>query len=144
MIKYSCMTNSNVIEVFRHCDTNVRQCPTSSNKSENWYYDHFLNQCWIIIISLSSPSAAYMRQWTGSSLVQVMACRLFGAKPLPEPMASHCQLGSWEQFQWNFNQNSVIFIQVNLLENVVCQNDGHFVRGRWVKTPTCRHRKHTT
>ena len=32
------------------------------------------------------PSAAYMRQWTGSALVQVMACRLFGAKPLPEPM----------------------------------------------------------
>ena len=27
-----------------------------------------------------------MRQWTGSALVQVMACRLFGAKPLPEPM----------------------------------------------------------
>ena len=32
------------------------------------------------------PSPAYMRQWTGSALVQVMACRLFGAKPLPEPM----------------------------------------------------------
>ena len=27
----------------------------------------------------SPPSAAYMRQWTGSSLIQVMACRLFGA-----------------------------------------------------------------
>ena len=37
-----------------------------------------------------------MRQWTGSSLVQVMACRLFGAKPLPEPMLSYCQLDSWE------------------------------------------------
>ena len=34
----------------------------------------------------SPPSAAYMRQWTGPSSVQVMACRLFGAKPLPEPM----------------------------------------------------------
>ena len=28
-----------------------------------------------------TPSAAYMRQWNGSSLVQVMACCLFGAKP---------------------------------------------------------------
>ena len=25
-------------------------------------------------------------------LVQVMACRLFGAKPLPEPMLAYCQL----------------------------------------------------
>ena len=38
-----------------------------------------------------------MCQWTGSALVQVMACRLFGAKPLPEPMLSYCQLYSWEQ-----------------------------------------------
>ena len=30
--------------------------------------------------------------WTGSVLVQVMACRLFGAKPLPEPMLVYCQL----------------------------------------------------
>ena len=34
----------------------------------------------------SLSSAAYMRQWTGLSLVQVIACRLFSAKPLPEPM----------------------------------------------------------
>ena len=32
-----------------------------------------------------------MRQWTGSSLVQTMACRLFGAKPLSEPIMTYCQ-----------------------------------------------------
>ena len=32
------------------------------------------------------PSAAYVRQSTWLSLVQVMACRLFGATPLPELM----------------------------------------------------------
>ena len=32
----------------------------------------------------SPPSAVYMRQLTESSLGQVMACRLLGAKPLPE------------------------------------------------------------
>ena len=31
------------------------------------------------------PSDAYMRQKTRPSLVQIMACRLFGAKPLSEP-----------------------------------------------------------
>ena len=45
----------------------------------------------------SPPSAAYMREWIGSALVQIMACHLFGAKPLPEPMLTYCQLDSWEQ-----------------------------------------------
>ena len=40
----------------------------------------------------SPPSAAYMRQWIGPALVQIMACRLFGAKPLSKPMLDYCQL----------------------------------------------------
>ena len=39
-----------------------------------------------------SPSAAYMRQWIWSALLQIMACRLFGAKPLSETMLGNCQL----------------------------------------------------
>ena len=34
------------------------------------------------LINLSTPSATYMRKWTGLAFVQIMACRLFGAKPL--------------------------------------------------------------
>ena len=30
----------------------------------------------------SPPNATYMRQWIGSALVLIMACRLFGTKPL--------------------------------------------------------------
>ena len=33
-------------------------------------------------INTSPPNAAYMRQWIESALVQIMACRLFGTKPL--------------------------------------------------------------
>ena len=40
----------------------------------------------------SPPSAAYMRQWIGSTLVQIMVCRLFGAKPLSKPILSYCQM----------------------------------------------------
>ena len=29
---------------------------------------------------------------TGPSLIQVMACRMIGTKPSPEPMMTHCQL----------------------------------------------------
>ena len=53
-------------------------------------------------INSSPPSPTYMRQWTGSSLLQVMACRLFGAKPLPEPMLIYCQLDSWEHISVKF------------------------------------------
>ena len=45
---------------------------------------------------------SYMRHWTGSSLVHVMACCLFGAKPLPEPMMAYCQFDSWKQISVNF------------------------------------------
>ena len=41
-----------------------------------------------------SPSAAYMRQWIGSALVQIMACRLVGAKPLSKPILGYCELDS--------------------------------------------------
>ena len=41
-------------------------------------------------INSSSPSAVYMRQWIWSALVQIMACRLFGAKSLSEPVLGYC------------------------------------------------------
>ena len=43
------------------------------------------------------PSDANTRQWGSSSLVGVMVCRLFGAKPLPEPMRLYCQFNPKEQ-----------------------------------------------
>ena len=48
------------------------------------------------------PSATHMRQGTGWELVQAMACRLFGAKPLHEPMLAYCLLDSWEQMSAKF------------------------------------------
>ena len=40
----------------------------------------------------SPPSAEYMRQWTGSELVQIMACRLVGTDPLSKTMLGYFQL----------------------------------------------------
>ena len=68
-----------------------------------------------------------MHQWTESASEQVMACHLFGAKLLPEPMLAYCQLDS--KFQWNLNWKPIIFIQENAFEIVVCQNDA-VVKGR--------------
>ena len=66
----------------------------------------------------SPPSAAYMRQWIGSALVQIMACRLYGAKPsLSKPMLGYWNLDLINKLQWNFNQNTNIFIHKRHLKS---------------------------
>ena len=39
-------------------------------------------------------SDAFIRQWTGPSLVQIMTCPLFGTNPLSELMMAFCQLAA--------------------------------------------------
>ena len=68
------------------------------------------------IINSSPPSAPYICQLIGSALVQIMACRLFGAKPLSKPLLGYCQLDPKEQIQWSFNQNTKLFIHENASE----------------------------
>ena len=55
----------------------------------------------------SPPSAPYMRQWIGSALVQIMTCRLFGAKPSFKPMLGLVNWTLRNKLKWNFNQNTV-------------------------------------
>ena len=61
-----------------------------------------------------------------------MACRLFGAKPLPEPLPTYCQLEPSEQ---NFSeiQNTKLLVQENVFENIVCEMAAILSKGRWVK-----------
>ena len=37
------------------------------------------------------------------AMVQIMACRLFVAKPFPKQIVTYCQLGYYEKCQWNIN-----------------------------------------
>ena len=53
------------------------------------------------------------------SLVQIMACRLDGAKPLSEPVLEYFNWTLGSKLQWNRNQNWYIFNQENAFENVV-------------------------
>ena len=52
-------------------------------------------------INSLTPGALYMHQRIESALVQIMACRLFGAKPLSKPMLSIGPLGT------NFSEISI-------------------------------------
>ena len=69
----------------------------------------------------SPPSAAYMRQWIGSALVQIMTWRLFGAKPLSKQCWNIVNWTLRNKLQWNFNQSTYILIQENAFEIVVCK-----------------------
>ena len=50
-----------------------------------------------------------------------MACRLDGAKPLPEPMLDYCLLDPEEQSSMIIIRNSYVFVQENAFETVVCE-----------------------
>ena len=75
------------------CRGNVPRIPGAC-ATRNFTY--LLRSPWTLVIPLdnsSPPSAAYMHQWIGSALVQIMACRrLFGTKPLSKPVLGYCQL----------------------------------------------------
>ena len=73
------------------------------------------------------PGAAYMCQWNGPALVQIMACRLFGAKPLPEPMLTYYQLDPKEQISVKFESRYKKIVQKTPW-NYRRRNGGHFLQ----------------
>ena len=68
---------------------------------------------WNIPVNSFPSSVAYMCQWTGSALVQIMACHLFGAKPLPDPILTYCLLEPQEQTLVKIKSKCKTFIHKN-------------------------------
>ena len=71
-----------------------------------------------------------------------MAWRLFGAKPLSEPMLPYCQLDPKEHILEKFY--SKFFIQGNALENAICEmaamlSQPQFVNVKCAKGPQIRY-----
>ena len=66
-------------------------------------------------------NTAYMRRHLRTSLVQIMVCHLFCAKPLSEPMLEHCQLDPWEQIAMKSSLKFKHFHSKNAFENVICK-----------------------
>ena len=73
-----------------------------------WYLTSYISVITVIcnreLINSSLPSGVYMRQWIGSTLVQIIVCRLFGAKPFSKPMLGYCQLALGTNFSEIFNK----------------------------------------
>ena len=82
--------------------------------------------CTTINVNSSPHSAAYMRRWIESALLQIMVCRLSGTKQLSEQTFRYSQelspgpLVYRNKLQWNFNQNRKLFNHGNASEYIVC------------------------
>ena len=72
-------------------------------------------------------SDAYMRQHNIPTLLQIMACRLFGAKPLSEPMPPCCQLDPKEHISVKFCLKFKSFHSRKCTSKCRLRNGGHFV-----------------
>ena len=74
-----------------------------------------------------------MRGWIGSPLLQVMSCRIFGAKPFLQPIMTFYQLYPSEQASVKLESKYKIFIHKNGVGNVACEIAVILPRGKWVK-----------
>ena len=73
----------------------------------------------------SLPSAAYMRQWTGS------ACSVPSHYLNQYRLIVNLTLRN--KLQWNSNLNTKLLIPENAFKNVVCEMASILSRERWVK-----------
>ena len=78
----------------------------------------------------SPPSAAYMCQGIRSALVQIMAWRLFGAKPSSKPMLGYCQSDPLEQTSVKYWSKFKTFHSRKCIWKYRLWNGGHFVKVR--------------
>ena len=89
-----------------------------------------IHNSWFCLTHLALVPHICVGELRQSVLVQVMACRLLGGKPLPEPMLIYCQLDLQEQTSVKFRMEiQNLKMHENAFENVICQNGGHFVQG---------------
>ena len=80
-------------------------------------------------VNSSPPSAAYMSQWTRSSLVQVLACRHY-----PNRCWFIVNWNPGNKFQWYLNRNSLIFIREMHLEMSSAKMAAILSEGGWANT----------
>ena len=102
------------------------------NKHRRWPHAAIKASCIrchlrVIDINTWRHGDQYVHQWTASSLVQIMAWHLFGAKPLSELMMPYCQSEPKGKNLWNLNQNSKHFPSRKIIWKCCLQHGSHFI-----------------
>ena len=72
-------------------------------------------------------------KWSNSSLFRGVACDLFGAKPLPEPVLTNFLWSHEEQNSAQFKTKYKHFVKENVFQNGVCQISAILFRPQCVK-----------
>ena len=90
-----------------------------------------------VVVNSSPPNAANMRQWIGSALVQVMACRLFGVMLWHEPILTFRQLVLKEQTIVKFKSKYTTFHLWKCIWKCHWEIAAILSRGRWVNGFQC-------
>ena len=67
-----------------------------------------------------------------SSLAQIIAYRLFSAKPLSKPMLAYCWFDPWQQTSVKLRLESIFFFQENTFENIVSKKSAILSRPQCV------------
>ena len=75
-----------------------------------------------------------MEKILANTALVLMACRLCGAKPLPETMLAHWQLDSWEHISATVESEFYHFHSRKCIWNYRLPKSRLFVQGRWVNS----------
>ena len=115
----------------RHSTTVRRHLQMTLSSTFSWrkLFLFWLEFNWNVFLNSSPPGAAYMCRWTGSVLVQIMACRLISTKPLSEPMLIYCQLDPKEHISMKFYLKFKHFQSRKGIWACCLWNGGHSVQG---------------
>ena len=109
----------------------MSECDFPYNEMAFFFYNE--NGLWSLYCYTVHPGDAYMHQWIGSSLLQLIHWGrvIYASVNLPslvQIMAWHLNrcwniddLTLGNKIQWNINRNSYIFIQRYAFEYVICE-----------------------
>ena len=87
----------------------------------------FIDFVFICLTHWGRGTHIYMCHQSRPSLVQIMACRLFGAKPLSEPMLDYCKLDTCEHISTKFLSKYNNFHRRKRIWKCRLENGGHVV-----------------
>ena len=107
----------------------VHDCLVSRRWLELFHRFSTIFEMWKMRINSFPPRVAPMRQWIGSPLVHIMACRLFGAKSLSKPMLGNCQLDPSEQISVKFQSKCKYFHSRKCIWQYRLRNGSHLFQG---------------
>ena len=103
--------------------------PISRSLSVDYYTSQYFQSVNFPWVNSATPSDAYMHQWTGPALLQIMACGLDGAQPLSEPMLTYCQLDPKQHISMKFYLKFKYFHSRKCIWTCHLRNGSHFVQG---------------